>query len=105
RGLPLVRHPWLAYPEDLATLTAGGQFFLGRSVLVAPVMHQGRVTASAYLPAGSGEWFDPFGGSAHEAGDGRRVDLQAPLGRPGILLARGDASSAALAQAFRDALN
>ncbi len=104
RGLPLVRHPWLAYPEDPRTLTAGGQFFLGRSVLVAPVMHQGRVTASAYLPAGSGEWLDPFGGATHDAGDGRRVDLQAPLGRPGVLLSCQDTGSAALAQALRDAL-
>src|SRR5690606_35941929 len=80
RGLPLVRHPWLAYPNDPATLSANGQFFLGTEVLVAPVMHQGRTTASAYMPAGSGQWLDPFSGACHDAGDGRRVELSAPLG-------------------------
>ncbi len=103
RGLPLTRHPWLAYPEDPATVGANGQFFLGRSVLVAPVVHQGRTKVDAYLPAGSGAWVDPFTGDVHEAGEGRRVQLKAPLGRPGLLLARS-AGATGLASAFRDAV-
>jgi len=105
RGLPLVRHPWLAYPNDPATLSANGQFFLGTEVLVAPVMHQGRTTASAYMPAGSGQWLDPFSGACHDAGDGRRVELSAPLGRPGLLLAKDAGGTQAIGAALREALN
>ncbi len=103
RGLPLVRHPWLAFPDDPATQAVTGQFFLGTQALVAPVTHQGRTTASAYLPAGSGQWLDPFSGVSHDAGDGRRVELDAPLGRPGLLLAKDSGGTTALSAALRDA--
>ncbi len=102
-GLPVVRHPWLAYPEDPATRRLHRQFFLGRGVLVAPVMHPGRQSVSAYLPAGSGKWTDPFGGATFEAGEGRTVELAAPLGRPGLLLNASQAGWRALAEGLRTA--
>ncbi len=104
RGLPLVRHPWLAYPEDPRALAERHQFFLGSGVMVAPVMHPGRRTVAAYLPAGSGTWTDPFTGRTHEAGDGRRIELDAPLGRPGLLVNSSQTGGGALAGALRAAV-
>ncbi len=103
RGLPVVRHPWLAYPEDPATLRLHRQFFLGRGLLVAPVVRPGRRSVSAYLPAGSGAWTDPYTGARHEAGDGTTVELEAPLGRPGVLVGASLAGAGALAEALREA--
>lgn len=103
RGLPVVRHPWLAYPEDPATRRLHGQFFLGRGVLVAPVTHPGRASVSAYLPAGSGRWTDPYTGVTHDAGDGGTVELSAPLGRPGVLVSEALAGGRALSEALRAA--
>ncbi len=102
-GLPVVRHPWLAYPGDPATRGLNEQFFLGPGVLVAPVVRPGRSTVTAYLPAGSGEWTDPYTGASHAAGDGRGVELPAPLGRPGVLLNAAQAGWEALAAALRAA--
>jgi len=103
-GLPVVRHPWLAYPEDDATRRLHSQLFLGRGVLVAPVVHPGRSAVSAYLPAGSGRWIDAYSGAVHEAGEGRTVELAAPLGRAGVLVNAMQPGAAALVAALRAAL-
>lgn len=103
-GLPVVRHAWLAYPEDPASRRVHSQLFLGRGVLVSPVMHPGRSAVGAYLPAGSGRWTDPYTGAAYDAGDGRTVELSAPLGRAGVLVNEALEGRRALSEALRAAL-
>lgn len=112
-GAPVVRHPWLAYPEDPATLKVSNQFFLGREVLVAPVVRQGRTTVAVYLPAGSGAWthvFAPLAAAAgeatghYDAGDGRWVNVPAPLGRPGVFVHDGAGANRDLVGRLRAAV-
>src|SRR5690606_4107171 len=68
-GMPVVRHTWLAYPNDPASATVHEQFFLGRDVLVAPVLDAGASSVRAYLPAGSGAWRHVFGKGDVDGGD------------------------------------
>lgn len=55
-GLPMIRHPYLVYP-DVAFLwsEASGQFFLGDDLLVAPVVTQGASSRPVLFPA-TGFW-------------------------------------------------
>lgn len=104
-GMPVVRHPWLAYPDDPACAGLHTQFFLGPDLLVAPVVHRGASTVAAYLPSGSGSWTHVFSGAVHDAGSGRRVTVAAPLGEPGLFVrvgsSRHDALVASLTRAVR----
>lgn len=89
-GMPVVRHPWLAYPDDPVTPALREQFFLGPHVLVAPVLDPGAVAVRAYLPAGSGTWKHLFGGGSLDASEhGRWVEVPAPLGSPGVFVRPG----------------
>ena len=104
-GMPVVRHPWLAYPDDPVCAGLHTQFFLGPDLLVAPVVHRGASSVTAYLPSGSGTWTHVFSGAAHDAGSGSRVTVAAPLGEPGLFVRVGssdhDSLVASLAGAVR----
>lgn len=96
-GIPVVRHAWLAYPNDPATTTVHEQFFLGPDVLVAPVLEEGADFVRAYLPAASGRWRHVFEGGEFDAGEhGRWVGVTAPLGRPGVFVRPGTPGVAGL---------
>jgi len=82
-GMPVVRHPWLQYPDDPACADLTEQYFLGPDLLVAPVLRPGAATVRAYLPAGSGGWRHRFTGATHR-GNGTWVEVPAPLGEPGL---------------------
>ncbi|HZJ09250.1 MAG TPA: alpha-glucosidase, partial [Trueperaceae bacterium] len=113
-GMPVVRHPWLAYHDDDRTKDLETQFFLGHDVLVAPVLWPSRTSVEAYLPAGSGIWTHVFGGgpdddaadddAEHAARDGRWVSVPAPLGRPGVFVRCHDEATRALAHRLREAV-
>jgi alpha-glucosidase/alpha-D-xyloside xylohydrolase len=74
-GLPIVRALWLHYPADRTATTRGDEYLWGRDILVAPVVEQGAVSRSVYLPAG--RWYDFWTEEALEGGRevSRRVDL------------------------------
>eukprot|EP00898_Chlorokybus_atmophyticus_P006490 jgi/Chlat1/6842/Chrsp51S06528 len=100
RGAPLVRHPWLHYPEDPCVYELRAQFMLGSDFMVAPVMAEGISQVAIYLPKGD-LWQDVFTGEQHDARQERlKLTLNAPLGRPGLLI-RVDGRLSALEAAVR----
>ena len=103
-GMPVVRHPWLAYPDDPACTGLHSQFFLGPDLLVAPVVHEGATSVTAYLPGGTGAWSHVFSGTVHEAGSGASVSVPAPLGQPGLFLRAGSPDAEELARRLREAV-
>jgi len=91
RGLPLMRHMHLEFPEDPGTEYLDDQYMLGPDLLVAPVLEPGCEARMIYFPAGT--WMhleDPFlqfeGPRFHQ--------VPTPLGklplfaRPGAILPR-----------------
>jgi alpha-glucosidase (family GH31 glycosyl hydrolase) len=70
---PLVWH----HQEDPVAAACGDQFLLGRSLMVAPVLRQGAVARSVYLPEGT--WFDFWNGRRHRGG--QHIVSEAPLHR------------------------
>ncbi|MCA9577808.1 MAG: glycoside hydrolase family 31 protein [Polyangiales bacterium] len=79
-SLPMLRHLTLVFPEDEGSRTVADQFMLGDTLLVAPVVTEGAVTQSVYLPPGS--WFHVWTGDTYTGG--QRVTVDAPIGQPPV---------------------
>jgi alpha-glucosidase len=81
-GAPVLRHPYLHYPDDPTVRTLRyEQFMLGRELMVAPVLDPGHREVEIYLPAGL--WVNVWNGKVRgdqEHGTWRQV--AAPPGRP-----------------------
>jgi alpha-glucosidase len=91
RGSPVVRHPFLHYPDDPNTHDLRYQFLLGPDLMVAPVLDQGRDRVEVYFPVGD-QWLDLWTGAA--AGQaGQWLEMPAPLSRPAVFLRKGASST------------
>jgi Glycosyl hydrolases family 31/Carbohydrate binding module (family 35)/Carbohydrate binding module (family 6)/Domain of unknown function (DUF5110) len=68
-GVPVVRAPYLEYPDQQdAYAAAGGEYLYGSDVLVAPVTTPGTTaTTRVWFPAGS-SWTDWFTGKTYAGG-------------------------------------
>ena len=81
-GAPLVRPLFYHYDES-AAYTEQAAYLLGRDLLVAPVLEEGKTRRSVYLP--EEDWVhlltgESFGGGVHM--------IDAPIGRPPVFLRR-----------------
>lgn len=74
-GAPIMRPLLWHYQNDPVAVACGDQFLLGRDLLVAPVLRQGAVARSVYLP--SDVWFNFWTGERLVGG--RHVVADAPL--------------------------
>lgn len=87
---PILRHLMLVFPDDAASRAIDDQFMVGDSLLVAPVLEEGAVQRSVYLPPGS-TWYDVWTGDAYAGG--QTVVRSAPVGFPPVFsrdMDRGD---------------
>ncbi|MDX1615170.1 MAG: alpha-glucosidase, partial [Candidatus Promineifilaceae bacterium] len=98
RGLPLVRHPFIHYPDEERVYTIRyREFMLGPDFLIAPVLDEGVDRISVYLP--EGDWVHLWSGQQYLAGpQGLDVEVAAPLGQPGVFY-RADSPAARQFQA------
>lgn len=55
-AVPLIRPLWSIAPNDEVALAIDDQFLVGDRLLVAPVLHAGRVERDVYLPDPSSSW-------------------------------------------------
>ncbi|MCC6905514.1 MAG: alpha-glucosidase, partial [Anaerolineae bacterium] len=87
-GLPVVRHPFIEYPDDPNVLDIRyEEFMVGSELLVAPVLDPKRDSVSVYLPAG--EWVHVWSGETYTGG--QRVRVDAPVGQPAVFYPAGSA--------------
>jgi alpha-glucosidase (family GH31 glycosyl hydrolase) len=86
-GLPLMRFLALEAPDDPRAWQEEQSYFLGPSLLVAPVLEPGAVSRTVYLPAG--DWVD-FWTDARYAG-AQEITVPAPLdgGRAPVFVRAG----------------
>lgn len=85
RGIPAVRPVWLNYPHSAAAAD-DREFFLGSSILVAPVLAGGAPTVQVAFPPGT--WVDPFTDRRY-AGN-RTTTVPAPLTTPDAFIRADD---------------
>ncbi len=85
-GMPVVRHPFIHYPDDpqVWRITCE-EFLLGPDFLIAPVLDKGATRVKVYLPAG--EWVHLWSGKTYTGS--RYVTVDAPLGRPAVFYIKG----------------
>jgi sulfoquinovosidase len=82
-GLPVVRHPFIHYPEDPEVPGLNYQFMVGADFMVAPVLDPGEETAEVYLPAG--RWVHLWTGEEYGSSErGVYETVPAPIGEPAV---------------------
>jgi alpha-glucosidase (family GH31 glycosyl hydrolase) len=87
-GLPVVRHPFIHYPEDPEVIGIEYQFMVGTELMVAPVLDPGRGDVEVYLPAG--RWVHLWTGTAHGSPErGVREMISSPIGEPAVFYKEG----------------
>lgn len=92
-GLPAQRALFLHYPEDAETFTIQDQFLYGADMMVAPIIEQGAVSRTVYLPGAGGQvWRHIWSGDVFAP---RWHDVAAPIGQPPVFY-RPDSTFAAL---------
>ena len=92
QGLPVVRHPWLSFPEDPETSKLRWQFNLG-PLMVAPVLDPGASEVQIYLPAG--QWQHLWSYAVVDSAGGW-YEVAAPMGTPAVFFPKDDADMADL---------
>lgn len=93
-------HPWWHAPGEVGAREADGLLQLGPNLLLAPVVEPGVDTVETTLP--SGRWSHLFTDEVHVSdGGGGRFVLDAPLGRPALLVRDGTDVHAELSRAVR----
>ncbi|KAM3922289.1 lysosomal alpha-glucosidase-like [Leptodactylus fuscus] len=75
-GETVARALFLEFPTDPNTWTIDRQFLWGDSLLITPVLEQGKTEVNGYFPAGS--WFALLTG-AQITSKGQWIDLPAPM--------------------------
>ena len=107
-GYPLVRHPWLVFPDDPLTKALRLQFFLGNELLVAPVLDAEAITTKVYLPAtarcGGGSWTHVWTNQTCGGAQGGTFTVATPLGRPAVFVRTRSAKGQGLASVIRGAV-
>ena len=86
-GHPVMRHPFLHYPDDPRTYSLRYQFLLGTELMVAPVLDQGADHVRVYLPAG--QWTHLWTGETVGSAAGMWKEISAPLGKPAVFYRQG----------------
>jgi alpha-glucosidase len=99
RGLPLVRHPVVHYPDDEVAAGLDDQFLLGRDLLVAPVTSGNVLERFVYLP--DDDWVHLWSGDSLRGGEWRRVPAR--VGEPPVFLRAGSGVAASLPDRLRSA--
>lgn len=77
-GKPVMRPLWFEYPNDIKTYLIDDQYLVGRDLLVAPVLKEGRTKRDVYFPAGD-DWVDWHTGTRYKGGT--TAPIQAPIDR------------------------
>ncbi len=84
-GTPIMRPLLWHYPNDPVAVACSDEFLLGEQLLVAPILRQGGVARSVYLPRG--EWFDFWNGQKYPGGV--HAAVEAPLERIPVFVKAG----------------
>src|SRR5215217_3690067 len=87
-GLPVVRHPFIHYPDDPEVLALEYQFMVGTDLMVVPVLDPDTDTVDIYLPAG--RWVHLWTGEGYGSSQrGAYETVPAPIGEPAVFYKEG----------------
>ncbi len=87
KGYPIVRHPFIQFPNDSNTYALQYQFMYGSEFMVAPVLDSGKTSVKLYLPKGN--WVNLWTGEILIQNAGSWITADAPIGKPAIFYQKG----------------
>ena len=88
KGLPVVRHPFIHYPDDPEVLGLEYQFMVGPELMVSPVLDPGADAVEVYLPVG--KWVHLWTGNRYGSTQrGAYETVSAPIGEPAVFYKEG----------------
>lgn len=79
-GIPIIRHPYLVFPEDKNTYSLSHQFMLGDSLMVIPTTVANSDSNTGYLP--KGKWQHYFTNEIVKGG--KYITVASPYGTPTV---------------------
>ena len=88
-GSPIIRPLFHDFPDDPLAYADQDAMMLGPDVLFSPVVTEGALTKTQYLPQGPAGWIDFHSGECHAAGS--HVTVAAELGTPPVFVRVGAA--------------
>jgi sulfoquinovosidase len=95
-GYPVVRHPYLHFPNDPVVQKLKYQFMLGEDLMVFPVVESGEDEVKGYLP--EGKWKHTATGKIY---DGKTwIEVEAGIGNPAAFIRMNGKSQAVLEKAL-----
>lgn len=97
-GYPMIRHPFLQFPNDSKTYSLSYQFMYGSEFMVAPVLDPGRTFVALYLPKGN--WVNLWTNENIRQTSGSWITVAAQKGYPVMFYQKGSR----VAQQFIDSL-
>jgi alpha-glucosidase len=83
---PILRPLFFDFPDEVESYEESDAFMLGRNLLVAPVVEQGEVCRSIWLPKTEGGWYDIRTGVRFSSGEHQ---VEAPLGAAPVFIRAG----------------
>lgn len=89
KGWPVLRHPFLHYPNEQSFWRiTHQQYLIGSELWFAPVLDPGKDKVSILLPKGN--WIHAFSGERYRSeGLAQALEIPAPLGSPALLYREG----------------
>ncbi len=89
KGWPVVRHPFLHYPQEQSFWSLSyQQYLIGSEMWFAPVLDPGVNEVSIHLP--SGTWVHAFTGESYVSKSAEvAIRVPAPIGTPAVLYRQG----------------
>lgn len=78
KGIPVIRPLFYHYDEEPA-YTEATEYLLGREILVAPVIEEGKISRNVFLPEDS--WIHVFSGREYKGG---YFTVDSPIGEPPV---------------------
>jgi alpha-glucosidase (family GH31 glycosyl hydrolase) len=82
-GLPVLRHPFIHYPNDPEVPGLEYQFMVGPELMVAPVLDPGEDSVEIYFP--TGKWVHLWTGErCGSLQRGLSETIPAPIGEPAV---------------------
>ena len=83
-GSPIIRHPFLHYPNDKVILNLENeQFMLGSEFMICPVLNENCDEVTCYLPKGN--WVHLWTSDEYNLNQkGNEIIIQSPIGMPAV---------------------
>ena len=83
-GFPIIRHPFLHYPNDKNILNLENeQFMLGSEFMICPVLNENSDEVNCYLPKGN--WVHLWTSEEYNLNQkGNDIIIQSPIGMPAV---------------------